>query len=177
MDASERAKLVRELDKAARDAVSHAAFLSRKFRDLMESDDPDMPPRDAVTAENGISQAMSGLMDARQMLAKRARRLDGPPPKLLLGAADEPGHLNIIARTAAADLVVGRAIRSGAGESESWRLRLTDTGGAVRSSISLHHPASYEEVLEALGRSMDEHGPWWARPEGAGVPDAGPEKR
>lgn len=167
MDATERAQLIRDLDKAARDASSHVAFLSWKYRELMKSDDPDMPPRDAVTADNGISQALSGLADARQVLAKRARLLDGPPPSLMLGATEEPGQLDIIARTAEADLTVGRAIRSGHGDDESWSLRLTDAGGGTaRGSIGLHHPASPEEVLEALGRFMDEHGPWWARAEG-----------
>lgn len=165
----DRAKLIRDLDKAARDAASHVAFLSRKYRDLMESDDPDMPPRDAVTAENGISQAMSGLQDARQVLAKRARLLDGPPPRLILGATEESGQLDIIARTSEADLIVGRAIRSGNGEDETWSLRLTDAGGGTtRGSVGLHYPASLEVVLEALERFMNEHGPWWARAEAAG---------
>jgi hypothetical protein len=155
--------LIRDLDKAARDASSHTAFLSMKFRQLMESDDPDMPPRDAVDAENGIREAVSGLATARRILGKRARLLSGPPPRLMLGATGEAGQLDIIARTTEADLIVGRAIRSGSGEDESWSLRLTDAGdGTARGSIGLHHPASLEEVLEALGRFMDDHGPWWA---------------
>jgi len=166
MDDSDRAKLVRDLAKAARDASSHVAFLSRRYRDLMESDDPGISPGDAVRAENAISAALSALVTARQVLAKRARLLDGPPPTLLLDATEERGQLNIIARTAEADLIVGRAVRLGEGDGESWRLRLTDAGSAaIRASIGLHHPASPEDLLEALGRFMDEHGPWWAPPE------------
>jgi hypothetical protein len=168
MDAGERAKLIRDLDKAARDAASHAAFLSRKYREFMESDDPDMPPRDAVTAENGISQAMSGLADARQVLAKRARLLEGPPPPLLLHATEDPGQLDIIARAPEGDLLVGYAIRTastmGDGK-ENWRARLTDIGGArIRASLGGHESSA--EVMEHVRRFIDDHGPWWARAEG-----------
>jgi hypothetical protein len=168
MDAGELAKLIRDLDKAARDASSHVAFLSRKYRDLMEADDVDMSPRDAVTAENGISQAMSGLADARQVLAKLARLLDGPPPPLMLRATDDPGQLGIIAQAPEGDLLVGYAIRTastmGDGR-ENWRGRLTDIGGVrIRASLGGHESSA--EVMEHVGRFMDEHGPWWARAEG-----------
>jgi hypothetical protein len=159
--ADQRAELIRDLDKAARDAASHVAFLRRKYRELMESDDPDMPPRDAIAAENGIEEAMRGISEAKRVLAKRARKLDGPPPSLMLRASDEPGHLDIIARAPGADLVVGDAIRTGTGTGESWHLRLTDADRG-RGSIGLHHEATPEELLEALNRHMDEFGPWWA---------------
>lgn len=166
-DADQRAAIIRDLDKAARDAGSHVAFLRRKWRELMESDDPDMPARDAVAAENGIEEAMSGMSEARRVLAKRARLLDGPPPSLMLRATGDPGHLDIIARTPDADLPVGYAVRSGSGDRESWRLCLTEIGSSrstrIRGSIGIPYPAVPEELLEALNRSMDDHGPWWAR--------------
>jgi len=164
MDA-DREKLIRDLDKYARDAASYAAHLSLLWRRLMESDDDDMPARDAVAAENGIHEAVRGLTEARRVLAKRARLLDGPPPSLMLRATDDPGHLDIIARTPDADLPVGYAIRSGSGDRESWQLRLTEIGSSrstrSRGSIGLLHPATPEELLEALSRHMEEHGPWW----------------
>ena len=160
----QRAELIRDLDKAARDAASHVAFLSRKYRELAESDDPDMSARDAVAAENGIGEAVRGISEAKRVLAKRARRLDGPPPSLMLRATVEPGHLDIIARAPDKDLVVGDAIRTGTGKDESWHLRLTDAGrDRSRGSIGLHHETTPEELLEALNRYMDEHGPWWTR--------------
>jgi hypothetical protein len=156
----QRAKLIRDLDKAARDAASHVAFLSLKWRKLMESDDPDMSARDAVAAENGIDEALRGMSEAKHVLAKRARRLDGPPPSLMLRATDEPGHLDIIARAPGKDLVVGDANRLGTGSGESWHLRLTDADRS-RGSVGLHYEATPEELLEALNRHMDKFGPWW----------------
>jgi hypothetical protein len=164
MDDGQRAQLIRDLDKAACDAASQVAFLSRKYRELMEADDPDMPPRDAVAAENGIEEAMRGASEAKRVLGKLARRLDGPPPSLMLRAADEPGHLDIIAREPAGDLIVGYAIRTGTGEDENWRMRLTDRNRA-RDSIGLCYQATPEDLLEALNRHLDEDGPWWARGE------------
>jgi hypothetical protein len=166
MDNNKVAQLIRDLDKAACDAASQVALLSWKYRELMESDDPDMSPRDAVAAENGIDEAMKGINEAKRVLAKRARRLDGPPPSLMLRATVEPGHLDIIARAPDADLVVGDAIRTGTGSGESWHLRLTDADrDRNRGSIGLHHEATPEELLDALNRHMDEFGPWWARKE------------
>jgi hypothetical protein len=105
---------------------------------------------------------MKGINEAKRVLAKRARRLDGPPPSLMLRATVEPGHLDIIARAPDADLVVGDAIRTGTGSGESWHLRLTDADrDRSRGSIGLHHEATPEELLDALNRHMDEFGPWW----------------
>jgi hypothetical protein len=171
MDADQRAELIRDLDKAARDAASHVAALSRKYRDLTESCDPDISPRDAVAVEDWIRGAMDGLSGARRVFGRLARLLDGPlPPPLMLRATDEPGHLDIIARYPDADLLVGRAVRTGIGEDESWHLRLTDADrdrDRPQGSIGLHHPATAEELLEALGRFVDDHGPWWTREEGS----------
>jgi hypothetical protein len=163
VDADQRAAIIRDLDKYARDAASNVAFMSRKFRDLMESDDPGMTAADVVTADSALMDAMRALPELRRIFAKWARLLDGPPPSLMLGATQEPGHLDIIARAPGADLVVGRAIRSGTGDGESWRLRLTDADrDRIRVSIGLCYQATPEDLLEALNRHMDEHGPWWA---------------
>jgi hypothetical protein len=166
IDPGRRAQLIRDLDKAARDAASHVAFLSLAYRELMEHDDPDMSARDAVALDNGIEEAMRGISEAGRVLAKRARRLDGPPPSLMLRATDEPGHLDIIARAPGKDLVVGDAFRTGTGSGESWHLRLTDAGRS-RGSIGLHWEATPEELLEALNRRVDECGHWWAGEERA----------
>jgi hypothetical protein len=161
MDA-DREKLIRDLDKHARDAASHVAHLSLLWRRLMESDDPEMPPRDAVAADNALMDAMRALPELRRIFAKRARRLDGPPPTLILRATDDRGRLDIIAEAAGGDQVVGRAVRSEADGRASWHLTLTDPGsGRHRSSIGLHYEVTHKELLEALNRHMDDHGPWW----------------
>jgi hypothetical protein len=158
-----RAKLISDAAKLAQDAASQIERLNRKWRELLDPDDLDMCPADAIRAGQGIEDALRGIQDARQILAKRARLLDGPPPPLMLGATVEPGQLDIIARTSGADLLVGRAVRSGSGDDESWQLRLTDAGdGRRRGSIGLCYPASYEDIQEALERFVDENGPWWA---------------
>lgn len=162
MDADQRAAIIRDLHKYARDAASNVAFMSRKFRELMESDDPEMTAADVVTADSALMDAMRALPELRRIFAKWARLLDGPPPRLAIRATDEPERLGIIARTPTGDLDVGTAVRTGTGDDASWRIRLTDTDGSVRVTIGGFYPADVDGLHEAVSRHMDEHGPWWA---------------
>jgi hypothetical protein len=162
VNADQRAAIIRDLDKYARDAASYGAFMSRKFRDLMESEDPGMLAADAVAADGALMDAMRALPELRRIFAKRARLLDGPPPQLEMRATDDPARHLIVARTPAGDLDVGHAVRDDA----SWRVRLTDTDGSVRAGIGGYYQAGDEDLLEAATRHMDENGPWWSAPGG-----------
>lgn len=164
--ADQRAAIIRDLDKYARDAASYVAFMSRKFRDLMESDDPDMLAADVVAADSALMDALRALPELRRVFAKWARLLDGPPPQLLTRATDDPERLAIVARTPSGDLDVGDAVRTGTGDGASWRVRLTDTDGSVRATIGGCYEADADCLLEAANRHMDERGPWWAADHG-----------
>lgn len=166
MDADQRPAIIRDLDKYARDAASSVVFMSRKFRDLMESDDPEMPATDVVAADNALMDAMRALPELRRVFAKWARLLDGPPPEPAIRATDDPGRYLIVADGPAGDRGVGEAVSTGTGRESIWRIRLTDTDGRVRVSIGLHYEATPDEVLEAVNRHMDEHGPWWSADSG-----------
>lgn len=162
MAADQRAAISRDLDKAARDATGIVGLLSCKFRELMESDDPEMPAADVVAADSALMDTMRALPELRRIFAKWARLLDGPPPQLAIRATDEPERLGIVARTPTGDLDVGDAMRTGTGDNAGWRIRLTDTDGSVRATIGGYYPADINELLEVVNRHMDEHGPWWA---------------
>ena len=165
IDNSQRAQVIRDLSTAASDAARQVAYMQVKLSQLLtpDYDASGMSADEAVRVDNGLREAARGVSEAARVFGKLARLLDGPPPRLALRATDEPGRLEIIARAPDADLLVGHAARTGTGEAEQWRLRLTDIGGSpVRVSIGLHHPAAYEEVLEAATRFMNEDGPWWA---------------
>lgn len=160
MDADQRAAIIRDLDKHAGDAAGHAAFMSRKFRELMESGDDALSAADTLAADQAIEAAMRALPDARRIFAKYARLLDGAPPRLAIRSTGEPERLGIIARYPDGDLDVGDARRTGSGDHAGWRIRLTGDG-RVRGSIGLCWDALVDEVLEAATRHMDERGPWW----------------
>jgi hypothetical protein len=167
----DRAQVIRDLGTAAREAVRQVAYMQVKLSQLVtpDCDASGMTPGEAVRVDQGLQDAARVLPDVARIFGRLARLLDGPPPRLALRASDEPGRLEVIARAPDADLLVGHAVRTGTGQDESWKLRLTDIGGGrVRVSIGLHHPAAYEEVLEAATRFMNEDGPWW-------VPEAGGE--
>ncbi len=160
----QRAGLIRDLDQAARYTASHAAHMSRLFRSLMQSENDGLSAADAVDADNAIASVMRELPEVRRIFAKYARLLDGPPPpRLAIRANAEPDRLGIIAPYPSGDLDVGEAERTGDGERPGWRIRLTDHG-QVRSSIGLCWDAAVDELLDAVNRHMDEHGPWWATP-------------
>lgn len=160
----QRVTLIRALDQAARDTASNAAHMSRLFRELTESGDPDMSADDALRADQAIQEVLRALPELRRIFAKQVRLLDGPPPRLAIRATGEPERLGIVARYPSGDLDVGTAERTGSGDSGGWRIRLTDDG-TVRASIGLCWGASVDEVLDGVNRHMDEHGPWWAAEE------------
>lgn len=167
---SQRAQVIRDLSTAASEAVRQVACMQVKLSQLMtpDYDASGMTPAEAVRVDQALQDAARALPDAARVFGKLARLLDGPPPRLALRATDEPGRLEVIARAPGGDLLVGHAVCTGAGKDESWRLSLTDIGGSRRRvGIGLHHPATYEEVLEAATRFMDEDGPWWV-PEARG---------
>lgn len=172
LSAAQRAQVIRDLSAAAAEAIRQVASMQANLSRLMtpDYDASGMTAAEAVRVDQALADAARALPDAARVFGKLARLLDGPPPRLALRTPDEPGRLEVIARTPAADLLVGYAARTGSGKDEQWQLRLTDTGGSpVRVSIGLCWPATYEEVLEAAARHMDEDGPWW-------VPEAGGER-
>lgn len=167
MDADQRAAIIRDLGKYAAAAADNAAFMSLKFRQLMEADEQAMSIDDTIAADNALLAVMRELPELRRIFAKQVRLLAGPLPRLAIRATDEPERLDIIARYPARDVVVGDAQRTGSGDSAGWRIRLTDPGSGVRGSIGLHHDATLDEVQEAATHFMDDHGPWWEETPGA----------
>jgi hypothetical protein len=162
---SRRAQVIRDMSTAAGEAIRQVSRMQARLSELMtpDFDASGMTPDEAVRVDQALQDAARALPDVARVFGKLGRLLDGPPPRLALRATDEPGRLEIIARAPDADLLVGHAVRTGSGKDEQWRLTLTDIGGGrKRVGIGLHHPATYEEVLEAATRFMDEDGPWWA---------------
>lgn len=159
--ADQRAAIIRDLDKYARDTASNVAFMSLKFRKLMESEDDGLSASDVVAADSALMDAMRALPELRRIFAKWARLLDGPAPRLVIRATDEPERLGIVARTPSGDLDVGDAVRTGTGDNAGWRVRLTDIDGSVRATIRGFYEIDIDGLLEAVSRHMDEHGPWW----------------
>ena len=165
MDVDQRAAIIRDLDKHAKDAASMVAFMSMRFRQLMESDETTMPPRDAVEADNALMDAMRALPELRRIFAKRARLLGGPPPKLALRPTDTPGRYRVVAVTPDGDLKVGEAVVTGTGRETSWRIGRTDLDGRAQGSIVGSYEIDADGLLEAVNRHLDEHGPWWSATE------------
>lgn len=162
MDTDRRAKLIRELDQAAREAARQGGIMRDKFSQLVtpEYDESGMTSDEVLAVDQALISASRALGHAGQVAAKYARLLDGPKPALLLRASREPGRLDIIAREPGGDTVVGGAKPDG----DWWRIRLTALDGTRRGSISIGH-GPVDDVQNAVNRYLDDHGPWWGKKE------------
>jgi hypothetical protein len=162
MDADQRARLIRDLDSLAREITPKASRMERLFRDLADAEDVLMGTNDAMYAGNALPEMTRQLPELTRIFGKWARLLDGPAPRLAIRSTDEPERLGIIARYPSGDLDVGYAERDGGW----WRIRLTDPETGDRRAGIGTSGDSVDDLLDAVNRHMDDHGPWWAREKG-----------
>lgn len=163
MDADQRARIIRELVQAAREASRQTGIIHLKLPVLLHDEwvDSAMTPDETVRVEQGSMDASRGLDDLKHIFGKLARLLDGPPPPLLIRATDDPGRLDIIAREDSGDICVGHGLRQGNGR---WRVVLTEPDGTVRVTMpgASSNGDTPDDLLWIATTHLNEHGPWWA---------------